>query len=118
MKLCRLAVRPGGAHPPGAVYGLVGGGGEHQQLVPLVGQQARVDLHGDLVVEGQAAGPLDQLVVDPVPDAAELVRQVGGAVVQQVVHVLQSQNVRTGTATLAKCFGIFKQKQFYCTQSY
>jgi len=70
------------------VDGLVGGGGEHQQLVPLVRQQARVDLHGDLVVEGKAAGPLDQLVDDPVADAAELVRQVRGAVVQQVIHVL------------------------------
>ncbi len=93
MELGWLAVWAGGAHAPGAVDGLVGGGGEDEQLVPLVRQQAGVDLHRDLVVEGEAAGPLHQLVDDAVADAAELVRQVGGAVVQQVVHVLTWGNI-------------------------
>ena len=67
------AVAVGGAHPV-AVDGLEGGGGQDQELVPLVGQQPRVDLDGDLGVEGEAARPLHQLEHDPVPDPAELVR--------------------------------------------
>jgi len=105
------------------VDGLVGGGGEDEQLVPLVRQQAGVDLHGDLVVEGKAAGPLDQLVDDAVADAAELVRQVGGAVVQQVVHVLTWENIlmrlseffkrRSLEMLIQKCFSKCIFKHFY-----
>lgn len=84
--LGRGAVAVGGAHPV-AVDGLEGGGGQDQELVPLVGQQPRVDLDRDLGVEGKAAGPLHQLEHDPVPDPAELVRQLRVAVVQQVRHI-------------------------------
>jgi hypothetical protein len=69
--------------------------------VPLVGEQAGVDLHGDLVVEGKTTGPLDQLVDDAVPDAAELVRQVGGAVIQQVIHVLKIKFMRILAADIS-----------------
>ena len=68
---------------------LVGGGGEDEQLVPLVGEEPGVQLHGDLGVEGEAPGPLHQLEHDPVPDAAQLVRQLAGRVVQQVRYVLK-----------------------------
>ena len=68
---------------------LVGGGGEDEQLVPLVGEEPGVQLHGDLGVEGEAPGPLHQLEHDPVPDAAQLVRQLTGRVVQQVRYVLK-----------------------------
>ena len=88
MRLRRLPVRPDGAHPGRAVDGLVGRGGQHEQLVPLVGEQLRVDLDRDLLVEGQPPGPLDQLVHDGVADLAQLARQVGRAVVQQLAHVL------------------------------
>ena len=68
---------------------LVGGGGEDEQLVPLVGEEPGVQLHGDLGVEGEAPGPLHQLEHDPVSDAAQLVRQLTGRVVQQVRYVLK-----------------------------
>ena len=57
----------------GAIDGLVGGGGEDQELVPLVGEEAGVELDGDLLVEGQPPGPLDQLEDDAVADAAKFV---------------------------------------------
>ena len=88
MVLCCLPVGAHGAHPPAAVYGLVAGGGEDQELVPLVGEEAGVDVDGDILVEGQAPRPLHQLHHDVVSDPAEAVRQLSVAVVQQVVHVL------------------------------
>ena len=66
-------VRVCGAHPPVAVNGLVGGGGQHQQLVPLVGQQPGVDLNGNLIVEWKLSGPVNELEDNPVPDTAQLV---------------------------------------------
>ena len=71
--------------------GLVGGGGEHEQLVPLVGEQAGVRVDGDVLVEGQAPRPLNQLHHDVVSDQAQAVRELSVAVVQQVVHVLKVQ---------------------------
>ena len=91
MRLGGGAVAVGGAHPV-AVDGLEGGGGQHQQLVPLVGQQPRVDLDRDLSVKGEAARPLHQLEHNPVPNPAKLVRQLRVAVVQQVRHVLERDN--------------------------
>merc|ERR1719195_2035539 len=41
----------------------------------------------------EAAGPLHQLEHDPVPDAAQLVRQLAGRVVQQVRYVSQGGNI-------------------------
>ena len=81
-------VRVGCPHPPVAVDGLVGGGGEDQQLVPLVGQQSCVDLHRYLGVERQSPGPLDEFEHDPVPDTTQFVRQLRVAVVQQISHIL------------------------------
>ena len=88
MRLSSGSVRVGGPHPPIAVDGLVGGGGEDQQLVPLVGQQPRVDLHRDLGVEWQSPSPLDKLEHDPVSDTTKFIRQFGVAVIQQVSHIL------------------------------
>lgn len=41
-----------------AVDRLVRRGGEDKQLVPLMGEEPRVNLHGKLLVEGKALGPL------------------------------------------------------------
>ena len=71
---------------------LEGGGGQHQELVPLVGQQPRVQLHREFIIERKATRPLNELEHDPVPDPAELVRQLRVAVVQKVRHVLQREN--------------------------
>ena len=57
----------------GAIDGLVGGGGEDQELVPLVGEEAGVQLDRDFLVEGKPPGPLDQLEDDAVADAAKFV---------------------------------------------
>ena len=57
----------------GAVDGLVGRGGEDEELVPLVGEEAGVQLDGDLLVEGQPSGPLDQFEDDSVADAAKFI---------------------------------------------
>ena len=76
MRLRRRPVRVSGAELLGAVDGLVGGGGEDEQLVPLVGEQPGVQLHRDLLVEREPPGPLHQLEHDAVADAAEFVRQV------------------------------------------
>ena len=81
VQLDLLPVRSGGAHPLGSVNGLVGAGGQHQQLVPLVGQQPRVDVHRQVRVEGQAARPLNQLVNDRVADLTQLLLQVGAVLV-------------------------------------
>ena len=81
MRLRRRPVRVSGAELLGAVDGLVGGGGEDQQLVPLVGEQPGVQLHRDLLVEREPPGPLHQLEHDAVADAAEFVRQVRRVVV-------------------------------------
>ena len=67
------AICMGGPQFLGAIDGLVGGGGEDQELVPLVGEEAGVQLDGDLLVEGQPPGPLDQLEDDAVADAAKFV---------------------------------------------
>ena len=48
----------------------------------------RVD--GDVLIEGQAPGPLDQLHHDVVAYPAEPVRQLRVAVVEQIVHVLRN----------------------------
>ena len=57
----------------GAVDGLVGRGGEDQELVPLVGEEAGVQLDGDLLLEGQPSGPLDQFEDDAVADGAKFI---------------------------------------------
>ena len=88
MKFYFFPVRPGRPHPPGPVDGLVGGGGEHQELVPLVRQQPGGQVDGQLAEEGQPPGPLDQLVDDGVSDLAELLLQVGLLLVQQLGNVL------------------------------
>ena len=41
--------------------------------MPLVGEEAGVELDGDLLVEGQPPGPLDQFEDDAVADAAKFV---------------------------------------------
>ena len=94
-------VRVGCPHPPVAVDGLVGGRGQDQQLVPLVGQQSRVDLHWNLSVEGQSPSPLDKFEHNSVTDTTQFVRQLGVAVIQQIGHILQT-NVK-----------IYKILQFY-----
>ena len=86
------AVRVGGAQLLGAVDGLVGRGGEHQQLVPLVGEETGVEFHRNLLVEGQPPGPLDQLQDDPVADATQLVGEIRGRVVEEVSNVLRMDN--------------------------
>ncbi len=91
MQLNLFPVRPRGAHALGAVDGLVGGGGQHKQLVPLVGQQLGVDVHGEVRVEGQSAGPLDQLVHDGVADLAQLLLEVRAVLVQQLANVLRKE---------------------------
>ena len=63
----------GGGHHSVAVDGLVCGGGEHQELVPLVGQQPGVDLHRDLSVEWKFPSPVDQLEDNPVSNPTQLV---------------------------------------------
>jgi hypothetical protein len=88
MKFNFFPVRPGRPHPPGPVDGLVGGGGEHQELVPLVRQQPGGQVNGQLAEEGQPPGPLDQLVDDGVSDLAELLFQVRLLLVQQLGNVL------------------------------
>jgi hypothetical protein len=88
MKFYFFPVRPGRPHPPGPVDGLVSGGGEHQELVPLVGQQPGGQVDGELAEEGQPPGPLDQLVDNGVSNLAELLFQVGLLLVQQLGNVL------------------------------
>ena len=66
----------GCSHPPLAVDGLVGRGGEDQELVPLVGQQPGVDLDGNLRVEGELPCPADQLQDNSVSNLTELLWQV------------------------------------------
>ena len=56
-----------------AIDCLIGGGGEDQELVPLVGEEAGVQLDGDLLVEGQPSGPLDQFEDDSVANAAKFI---------------------------------------------
>ena len=62
-----------GSHPAVAVDGLVGGGGEHQQLVPLVGQLAGVNLDRNLIVEWKFSSPVNELVHNPVSNTTEFV---------------------------------------------
>ena len=76
VQLCRLSVAPGGAHPLVPVDRLVGGGGEDQELVPLVGQQTGVDLNGNLRVEGKLPRPADQLQDNSVSNLTQLLWQV------------------------------------------
>ena len=73
MEFRRCPVGVGGAHPAVAVDGLVGRGGEDQQLVPLVGQKPGVDLHRDLSVEWKFPSPVDQLEDNPVSNPTQLV---------------------------------------------
>lgn len=84
-----------------AVHRLVGGRRQHQNLVPLVREQLRVDLHRDVHVEGQLARPRDQLVHDGITDVAELVpdlRLVGEELtkMRQGRYVLHSITVYKG----------------------
>ena len=92
VQLCLAAVGPGGSHPPGSVDGLVRRRGEHQQLVPLVRQQLGVDVHGNVVVERKATGPLNQLVHDRVADLAELLLKVRSVLVQEFANILKKHN--------------------------
>lgn len=94
MKFDFLSVSPGGSHPPGAVDGLVGGSGEHQQLVPLVRQQLGRQVDRQLTEEGQPPGPLHQLVHDGVADLAKLLLQVGLLLVEQLSDVLRRQKTK------------------------
>ena len=94
MKFDFLSVSPGGSHPPGAVDGLVGGSGEHQQLVPLVRQQLGRQVDRQLTEEGQPPGPLHQLVHDGVADLAKLLLQVGLLLVEQLGDVLRRQKTK------------------------
>ena len=88
MKFDFFPIGPCGAHAPEPMDGLVGRGGEDQQLVPLVRQQFGMDFFGQLVVEGEAGDPLDQLVDDGVADFAEFVLQIGRVLAQQLTNVL------------------------------
>lgn len=69
-RLCAI----GGAGPQflQSVDGLVRGGGKDQELMPLVCEETRVNLHGELLVEGKALGPLHELNGYGVPELAEL----------------------------------------------
>ena len=78
--------------PLPAVDGLVGGGGEDQELVPLVGEQAGHDVVRNVLVEGESTGPLHQLDHNVVADLIELVRQHGDGRVQQKVDVLTERD--------------------------
>ena len=93
MKFDLLPVRPGGAHPGGSVDGLVGGGGEDEQLVPLVRQQLGVDVHGKILVERQSAGPLDEFVHDRVSDLAQLLLKVSRVLVQELANILEQGKI-------------------------
>ena len=62
-----------GSHPAVAVDGLVGGGGEHQQLVPLVGQEASVNLNRNLSVEWKLPSPVNQLEDNSVSNPTQFV---------------------------------------------
>ena len=73
MEFRRGPIRVCCSHPAVAIDGLVGRGGEDQQLVPLVGQQPGVDLHGDLSVEWKFPSPVDQLEDNPVSNPTQLV---------------------------------------------
>ena len=52
MKFNFFSVRSCRSHPPGAVNGLVSGGGEDQELVPLVSQKPRCQVNRELAEEG------------------------------------------------------------------
>ena len=80
------------SHPPLAVDGLVGGGGEHQQLVPLVGQQPRVNLDGNLGVEWKLPSPADQLQDNSVSNLTQLLWQVRCALIQQISDILRKNS--------------------------
>ena len=71
--------------------GLIGRGGQDEQLVPLVSQEPRVDVHGELVIEGKSARPLDQFVHDGVSDLTELLLEICRVLVQQLSDVLKQQ---------------------------
>ena len=73
MELGSGPVRVSCPHPPVAVDGLVGRGGEHQQLVPLVGQQPGVNLNRNLSVEWKLPSPVDQLEDNSVSNPTQLV---------------------------------------------
>ena len=73
MEFRRCPVGVGGAHPAVAVDGLVGRGGEDQQLVPLVGQEASVNLNRNLSVEWKLPSPVNQLEDNSVSNPTQFV---------------------------------------------
>ena len=76
----------------GPIDGLVGGGGEDQELVPLVGQQPGVDLNGNLRVEGKLPRPADQLQDNSVSNLTQLLRQVRSTLIQKISDILREKN--------------------------
>ncbi len=93
MKFDFFSVRSCRPHSPSAVDGLVRGGGENQELVPLVRQQPRRQVDGQLAEERQPPGPLDQLVDDGVADLTEFLLQIRLFLVQQLSDVLRGKNI-------------------------
>lgn len=89
MKFRRLTIGTDGSHPLVSMDGLVGGGGEHEEFVPLVREELCMDVHRDVLIEREPPCPLDQLVHNAVANLAELAREICRTVVQQFVHILK-----------------------------
>ena len=69
--------------------GLVGGGGENEEFVPLVREELCMDVHRYVLIEGEPPCPLDQLVHNAVADLAQLAGEIRRTVVQQFVDILK-----------------------------
>ena len=68
--------------------GLIGRGGQHQELVPLVGEESGMYFFGQLVVKGQSGYPFYQLVYDGVSNLAEFVLQIRWILTEQLTNIL------------------------------